>query len=147
MVSVEGVATVAISKTASPAEANAAYRQGLVAAIADGLEKAEFLAGRTGAKVGSIQQIAEQGGWVGCEAYAEVGSQIQGEPYEGARPDFGSVTSPGTRPIEVAPARAPALAAPGHAKKRKKKGTRKAKKAGGVRCTLSTQVVLSYSLT
>ncbi len=62
-VSVEGVANVPISPSASQAEADTAYRQGLTAAIGDGHEKAEFLAVQTGAKVGSVQQIAERGGF------------------------------------------------------------------------------------
>src|ERR1700751_3535302 len=72
-VSVEGVASAGISKTASAVEANAAYRQGLAAAIADGLEKAEFLASRTGAKVGAIDRISEDGGSIRCALHAEAG--------------------------------------------------------------------------
>ncbi len=152
-VSVEGVATVPISKTASSAEADSAYRQGLAAAIADGLEKAEFLAVKTGSKVGLVQQITEQGGSVGCESAPAVNSQneyeTKYEQYEGARPDFVSVGG-ATVPEEVASAKAPLAATPVHAKKKKKKkkkGKPEAKKAAGVRCTLQTQIGLSYLLT
>ena len=150
-VAVEGVATVPISKTASSTEADNAYRQGLAAAIADGLGKAEFLAEQTAAKVGSIDQIEEAGGSVDCEAYSEAGSDTSGEPYEGAEPDFGSVTddtSVGLARAPLAPA-AVTQATKDHKKpkKHKKKHRPKAKKAGGVRCTLSTQVLLAYLLT
>jgi len=144
-VSVQGVASVGISKTASAAEANAAYRQGLAAAVADGLEKAEFLATKTGAKVGAIDQISEDGGSISCALRPEVGPLYEYEPYEGARPDFGSAAG-GTRVYEATPARA---AAPAHvvSRKRKKKRKTSAKKAGVNVCTLSTQVLLSYQIT
>jgi hypothetical protein len=143
------VAHVAISQTASEAEANAAYRQGLAAAISDGHEKAEFLAAQTGANVGSIQQIIERGGSIQCDLPAEVGPLTDYEQYEGAQPDFGSVELSGSR-LEAAPAAAPSTVSTRTTKPTKKKHKKhkvKAKKAAEpVRCTLSTQVVLSYLL-
>jgi hypothetical protein len=146
-VSVEGVANVSISQTASQAEADAAYRQGLTAAIGDGHEKAEFLAAGTGAKVGSIQQIIERGGSIECMLPAEEGPLTEYQQYKGAEPDFGSVESSGPR-FAVAPASAPSTVSTKTPKPRKKKKHKvKAKKAAvAVRCTLSTQVVLSYLL-
>jgi hypothetical protein len=146
-VSVEGVANVAISQTASQAEADAAYRQGLAAAIGDGHEKAEFLATETGAKVGSIQQIVERGGSIECLLPAEVGTVTQYEEYKGAQPDFGSVEPAGSR-LLAAPVQARSSTGSTRTPKpRKKKHKAKAKKAAvAVSCTLSTQVMLSYLL-
>ena len=146
-VSVEGVANVGISKVANTTEANAAYRQGLSAAIADGLGKAEFLASQTGAKVGAIDQISEEGGSIGCSLQAETGPLSEYVPYEGASPDFGSVTG-GNRVFAAAPQ---AAAKPSHGvatrhKKKKRKHKPKAKKAGVASCTLSTQILLTYAI-
>lgn len=146
-VSVEGVATVAISQTASQAEADAAYRQGLAAAIGDGHEKAEFLATQTGAKVGAIQQISERGGSIECLVRAEAGPLTQYEPYKGAQPDFGSVEGSGTRVVAAPePAVTNSSKTPAPVRKKKRKHKAKAKKAEAVSCTLSTQVGLSYLL-
>jgi hypothetical protein len=155
-ISVEGVATVGISKTASAAEANAAYRQGLAAAIADWLEKAQFLAGKTGANVGVIDQISEDGGSIGCVLHAETGPLYEYEPYEGARPHFGSVGS-GIRVLEAAPA---AAATRSHviSKKRKKKHKSKAIKAARMAarsrrrscsgtCSNTEQIAIDHSRT
>jgi hypothetical protein len=147
-VSVEGVANVSVSPTASQAEANLAYRQGLTAAIADGHEKAEFLATATGAGVGAIQQIIERGGSIECVQPAEEGPLTQYAQYDGAQPDFGSVEPSGSRFV-AAPeaATSPSIKT---LKPRKKKHKAKAKAktaAASVSCTLSTQVVLSYLLT
>ncbi len=145
-VSVEGVANVAISQTASQAEADAAYRRGLTAAIGDGREKAEFLAAGTGAKVGSIQQIIERGGSIECALPAEEGPLSEYQQYKGAEPDFGSVESSGSRFV-VAPESTPSAGSTKTPKPKRKKHKAKAKKAAvAVRCTLSTQVALSYLL-
>jgi len=144
-VNVEGVANVAISETASQAEANAVYRQGLTAAIGDGHEKAEFLAGQTGAKVGAIQQISERGGSIECVLAGEEGPQY--EQYQGAQPDFGSVESSATRFVGAPVAAASKPVSVRASKPRRKKHKAKAKKAAApVKCTLSTQVGLSYLL-
>jgi hypothetical protein len=147
-VSVEGVASVPIPQNADRTEADAAYRQGLTAAIGDGHEKAEFLAGQTGVKLGSIQQIAERGGSIECVQPAEEGPLTEYTQYKGAEPDFGSVESFGTR-FAVAPASASHTVSTKTPKPtRQKKHKAKAKKADvPVRCTLSTQAMLSYLLT
>ncbi|HEV7942874.1 MAG TPA: hypothetical protein VGP17_08755 [Solirubrobacteraceae bacterium] len=144
-VSVEGVANVAISQTANQAEANAAYRQGLAAAIGDGHEKAEFLAVSTGAKIGPIQQILERGGSIECVLPAAEGPLTEYQEYKGAEPDFGSVESAGSR-FAVAPETASSTTPRGTSKPKRKKHKAKAKKASAVRCTLSAEVGLSYLL-
>jgi hypothetical protein len=145
-VSVEGVADVPISPSASQAEADTAYRQGLAAAIGDGHEKAEFLAAQAGAKVGSVQQIAERGGSIECVRPAEEGPMSEYTQYKGAEPDFGSVEPSGSR-FAVAPASTSGVVSTKTPKPRRKKHKVKAKKAAvSVRCTLSTQVGLSYLL-
>jgi hypothetical protein len=150
-VSVEGVANVSISQTASQAEANLAYRQGLTAAIADGHEKTEFLATATGAAVGAIQQIIERGGSIECVQPAEEGPLTQYAQYNGAQPDFGSVEPSGSRFVaapEAAAKRVSIKTTKPRKKKHKAKAKAKAKTAAAsVSCTLSTQVVLSYLLT
>jgi hypothetical protein len=142
-VSVQGVATVPIAQSANLATATAAYRQGMAAAVADGQAKAEFLAGKAGATLGSVQGIAEGGGYIGCTGGEEPG----GSEYTGEQPDFGSA---GAAVSPVAP-RALANAAPGirkpvvkHRKKKRKRPL--AKHASVVSCTLSTQVSLAYLL-
>jgi Protein of unknown function (DUF541) len=136
-VSVQGVATVPVAQGANLATATAAYRQGMAAAVADGQAKAEFLAGKVGATLGSVQSIAEGGGYISCT----------GGEYTGEQPDFGSTG------VAVSPAapRVLANAAPGirkpvvkHRKKKRKRPL--AKHASVVSCTLSTQVSLAYML-
>jgi len=143
-VSVQGGATVPISKTASPAEALATFHNALAAAITAGHEKAEFLADQTEAKVGAIQQISEDGGEISCELRAEAGPLSEYVPYEGATPDFGSFDRVGV-PQAAAPTAAVAPAP--LRKKRKRNHKPKAKKAGTTVCTLSTHLFLTYLLT
>ncbi|MFZ2050341.1 MAG: hypothetical protein WAU69_05340 [Solirubrobacteraceae bacterium] len=144
-VSVEGVANVALSQTASQTEADAAYRQGLAAAIGDGREKAEVLAVDTGAKVGPIQQIIERGGSIECGSPTAEGPLTEYQEYKGAEPDFGAVESSGSR-FAVAPETASSTAPHKTTKPKRKKHRAKAKKASAVRCTLSAEVGLSYLL-
>jgi hypothetical protein len=146
-VGVVGVASVPISPTASQAEANAAYRQGLAAAIGDGHEKAQFLATQTGANVGAIQQIVEHGGSIECVVHAKEGSLTQYEPYEGAQPDFGSVESSGTRIVAAPETSRKAIAKTTPARKKKKHKAKAKKAATSASCTLFAQVGLSYLLT
>ncbi len=149
-VSVEGVGSVAISQTATQAQADSAYRQGLAAAIGDGHEKAEFLAVTTAAKLGAIDQIVERGGEIDCVLHAEAGPAFDYEPYNGAQPDFGSVESNVSR--VAAPEAARTVSVVTSHPKKKKKEKRKKKPTGKkaavlpVSCTLSTQVVLAYLL-
>jgi hypothetical protein len=138
-ISVEGVATVPVTQDASRATATAAYREGMAAALADGQSKAEFLAGKAGVTLSSVQSIAEGGGSISCTA----GAESEYVEYQGEQPDFGS-SDQSISPIEAAAApRAPTVRKPA-AKRRKKHAT--AKKASAGSCTLSTQVSLAYAI-
>lgn len=142
---VDGTATVAISKTATSAEAQAAYGQAFAASVSNGHEQAEFVANQVGAHVGSLQQITPRGGFVDCFLPAEEGPLREGAPYEGAQPNFVWTENFGytVAPVESAPATVPSV----H-KKRKKKHKHTAKKAVvAVRCEVSSRVLLSYLLT
>ncbi len=137
-VSVEGVASVPIAQGSTAAAANAVYRQGMAAAVADGQSKAEFLAGKGGATLGSVQSIVEGGGYIQC-----IGGEESVE-YDGEQPDFGS----GASTSSVAPAlAAPAIHKP--ALKHRKSHPAPApvaKPASATSCTLGTQVSLIYTL-
>ncbi len=136
-VSVQGVANVPIAQGASLAVATSAYRQGMANAVADGLSKAEFLAGKAGATLGSVQNIAEGGGYIYCTG----GDESSYVEYEGERPDFGSSN------VGVAVAPQAAAATPEVRKPLKRRSKRvSAKAASAVSCTLSTQVSLVYAI-
>jgi hypothetical protein len=145
-VSVDGVASVPIAQGANRAVATPAYREAMAAAVADGQSKAEFLAGKTAATLGSVQSVIEGGGSIQCTGGEESG-YIE---YQGEQPDFGSPA------VSVSPALAPQVAestsAPTVHKPRvkhpKKKHKRKpaAKAASATTCTLSTDVTLVYAL-
>jgi hypothetical protein len=140
-VSVAGVATAHIAQGANKTEATAIYREGMASAIADGLSKAEFLAGKAGATLGSVQSIAEGGGSIDCTGVgAESDEYAQ---YEGEQPDFGS-SSEGIVAVPAEAAATPLIRKPA-AKRRKKKHVA-AKAASAANCTLSTQVSLVYVL-
>jgi hypothetical protein len=134
-VSVKGVATEPIAANASAAIATSVYRQGMADAIGDGQTKAQFLATKAGATLGSVQSIAEDGGYIDCSGDLE---------YQGEQPDFGSGVSVGNI-VESAPV-APAVHTDKHAKPRKPAKRHSAKKAAVASCTLSTQVSLVYAL-
>jgi uncharacterized protein YggE len=135
-VSVEGVATVPIELTASASQANAAYRQGMAAAIADGQEKAGFLAGKAGAAAGAVQSIAERGGDVSCR------SEGQYVEYAGEQPDFGYAQ---TTPVPLV-AGATKPAARSLPRRRRARHPTAKKTAAPISCTLRTSVALSYAL-
>ncbi len=145
-VSVEGVATVGLEQSASLATATAAYRQGMANAIADGLNKAEYLAGKVGATLGSVQSVVEEGGSIECKS-------TEGEPstwvqYDGEQPDFGHTNS------SVVFASKAAVAPRGSARKGSKPAKRKKRKSPAAKkssvvastCELATQVSLVYSI-
>ena len=138
-VSVQGVATVPIAQGASLAAATAVYRQGMAVAVADGQSKAEFLAGKVGATLGSVQSIAEGGGSIDCTGGEESGYV----EYQGEQPDFGSPTQTVT-PLRAAAAPSTAVGKP--AVKHHKKKHHAAKKASATACTLSTQVSLVFAI-
>jgi hypothetical protein len=139
-VSVQGVATESIDQRASAATAHAVYHQGLVDAVADGLSKAELLAGKVGASLGSAQSVVENGGYISCVGPGESGSA----EYEGAQPDFGSTGIS----VASAPGVARPLASPRSPAVRRRRGHKApgARTASGGTCVLSTQVSLVYPL-
>jgi predicted RecA/RadA family phage recombinase len=146
-VSVEGVATLPIAQGANLAEATAVYRQGMANAVADGLSKAEFLAGKAGATLGSVQSIVEDGGSIECTGVVEEeGGYSQGR-YLGEQPDFGSPGASGSAQDYSAPAAA-ATPKPALVKKKKKKkktgASPTASKSSAITCTLSAAVSLVY---
>jgi hypothetical protein len=139
MVSVQGVAREAIEQSASAAQATAVYRQGMADAIADGLAKAQFLAGKAGATLGAVQSIAEGGGYIGCTGESE---------YQGEQPDFGSSANFGSAVGISAPQAKRPVAAPRptikHPRRHKHHAAKRASTTGT--CTLSTQLSLAYAL-
>lgn len=136
-VSVEGVATALVDPAASSEAANAAYRQAMAAAIADGHAKAQFLAEKAGATIGQAQSIGESGGYVQCP---------EGVEYEGAQPDFGYGRGPVLAAVPTATARraTPKVHRARPPAKRHKRHS--AKQAVAASCMVSTQVALMYQL-
>jgi hypothetical protein len=145
-VSVQGVATEAISQSASAAVATAVYRQGMADAVTDGQAKAQFLASKVGATLGPVQSMVEGGGYIGCAGGNESGNV----EYQGEQPDFGSsgvsISATGVSTGVATPRAVPVVHKPvvKHRKSRRKSPT--AKKAATAACTLSTQVSLLYTL-
>jgi hypothetical protein len=132
-VSVQGVATETIDRSASASAATAVYRRGMSDAISDGVSKAQFLASKAGANLGAVQSIVEDGGYITCVGETE---------YIGEQPDFGSPG--GSLPTAYARGSVPlARKAPSRRAHHK---TPAAKKANVSTCTLATQVSLAYVL-
>src|SRR5271166_5489913 len=133
-----GVAAAPIEQGASAAAARAAYRQGMAGAVADGQQKAEFLAGKAGATLGNVQSIVEGGGWITCigaDAYVE---------YEGEQPDVGSTSVGTVVPLASGTAGAPTPGRPSLKKRPKHPGA--AHKASTSTCSLSATVSLVYAI-
>ncbi len=140
-VSVEGVASIPIAQNANLASATSVYRQGMAVAVADGEGKAEFLASKVGATLGTVQSIVEDGGSIGCTGGEESGYV----EYQGEQPDFGSP------PTTAAPVVDQRVAAPRSTPKRKptakhRKKNPSAKTAAATVCTLSADVSLLYTI-
>ncbi|HEY7934475.1 MAG TPA: hypothetical protein VID48_11685 [Solirubrobacteraceae bacterium] len=136
-VSVQGTASEPIAQNADSPSANTVYRQGMADAIADGLDKAQFLASKTGATLAAVQNVLEGGGYIECQGSGE---------YEGSQPDFGYGSGAGVIEASSLPSVA-GRSAPAIAKtpsKHKKHHT--AKKSAISGCTLFTQVALVYQL-
>jgi hypothetical protein len=140
-VSVQGIANVPIGQSDSAAAANAVYRTAMAAAVSDGQGKAEFLAGKVGATLGTAQSVVEDGGSIGCTGGESESGYVQ---YEGEQPDFGSGPQPRSVPSLKA---SHGAVAPHRAKgKRAKPKHPAAKKAAAVSCTLTAQVSLTYTI-
>jgi uncharacterized protein YggE len=139
-VSVEGVATASIEPAASAATAKSVYREAMASAVADGKEKASFLAEKADATLGQVEAIAEGSGYIYCPGEEE---------YTGAEPDFGSGAAVYASAPEAARTVPPTVSKPVvHRKKKKHKRNASAKAASvqAAACTLSTQVSLAYEL-
>lgn len=150
-VNVEGVGRVPISQTANAVEANTQYHAALLQAVADGALKAQSLAGQTGARLGAIAAISENGGAVTCRSP----EGRESGAYTGVEPDFGTGQAPlvavglqsGVQPRVVTVQAKP---------KPKRRKTRKAKeraarkttasKADVVTCEVASDVSLIYRL-
>jgi hypothetical protein len=141
-VSVQGVASQQLASEASSTTATSIYRQAMAAAVADGQAKAQFLAEKAGVTLGSIQSLAEGGGYIECPSEVE---------YTGGQPDFGFATGYGvtaTQNRSIASGRP----VPFHGKRQTRRKMRpvpkhgSAKKSSAGTCTLSTQVALAYQL-
>ena len=146
-ISVEGVASAPIEQNASLAQADAAYRQAMGAALADGKGKAEFLASSAGATLGAVQTIVEDGGYVQCTsgAVSSEGETTGFVQYEGEQPDFGNGQSArGVVPLAAASRPAPVPTVKKHKKKKKKHASGKAAAAGS--CKVYATVGLGYLL-
>jgi uncharacterized protein YggE len=141
-VSVEGVAIVPIAQGANAAGATAAYRQGMASAVSDGQSKAEFLASKAGATLGSVQSIAEGGGYISCtdeSGYVE---------YQGEQADFGSsastISASRVAAGTAAPTSGPPIRKP--TRKHRRRSAPSAKRASAGTCTLTAQVAVVYSI-
>jgi hypothetical protein len=141
-VSVQGVAAEPLAQNASAQSATAVYHQAMSEAVADGLAKAQLLAGKAAATLGEVQSVTEDGGAIQCAGETQ---------YEGEAADFGS---PGTDDTSVGFNTASRAAAPAgnavsgkppsaHAKHRKRHAAKKSSVTG---CTLSAEVSLTYAL-
>jgi hypothetical protein len=134
-VSVQGVAKAPLAQGASAALATESYRQAMASAVADGLNKAEFLAAKAGVALGAVQSVVENGGSISCTA----GPEAEYLAYEGEQPDF---------PLNNAVVAAPRAFAPAVriSKPRSKRHKAKAKKATASGCAVSAQVSLVYAI-
>jgi len=138
-VSVQGSGNAAIDSSAGGDSANAAYRQGLLAAVSDGQSKAAFLAGRVGGTLGAVQSVSEGGGYIDCGDATD---------YTGVQPDFGNGSS-GVALGASAPASAGSPSRSSSSSRptpRKRRRRRKGKAHGASTCTLNAQVSLIYTL-
>jgi len=136
-VSVQGSGNAAIDSSAGGDSANAAYRQGLLAAVSDGQSKAAFLAGRVGGTLGAVQSVSEGGGYIDCG---------DGD-YTGVQPDFGDGSS-GVQFSASAPASAgsPGRSSPRPTPRKKRRRRKVGKAHRASTCTLNAQVSLIYTL-
>ncbi|HEY0517096.1 MAG TPA: hypothetical protein VGD00_08250 [Solirubrobacteraceae bacterium] len=137
-ISVDGVAVVPIPSNANAATANAVYREAMAKAVADGQGKAGFLAEKSGATVGAVDSVIEQGGYIECASASSEYAQ-----YEGEQPDFGRAPTPVVAPLSASAVGAPSTKVP-HRPKVKRRPH--AKKASATSCNLSAEVALVYAI-
>ena len=85
------IARLPKNQSANTSTAQAVYRQGMGDAVADGLAKAQFLAGKLATPLGAVQSVVEEGGYISCPGEAE---------YLGSQPDFGTAMEGAQEVIE-----------------------------------------------
>jgi hypothetical protein len=141
-VSVQGVAMAPVAQGASAATADSAYRQALAAAVTDGQGKAEFLAGKVSATLGSAQSVIEDGGYVSCANSAD----SEYVEYTGEQPDFGSSTAQSVLPLRAGVAAPTAAATAPKPALRHRRRHKRAKAAAVGGCTVSAQVSIVYAI-
>ena len=137
MVGVDGVAKVPVAQGASATVATAAYREAMAAAVADAHTKAEFLAGKAGVTLGSVQSVTEEGGSISCTG----GEESAYVEYQGEQPDFPSAAEAEPEPLLAAP-RASVRKKKAHKPVPAKKPAAKAAEATS--CLLSASVSVAY---
>jgi hypothetical protein len=139
--SVEGVGTLTIGASDTAAQATAVYREGMAKALADAQNKASFLAEKSGAPLGAVVSIVEDGGYIECTG---VEGQSYGG-YEGEQPDFGYGRNPTVVAAPVG-ASVKSTSAPTVSHRPKAKRKHKAHKATAGRCNLTADVSAVYAI-
>ena len=141
-ISVDGVAVAPIPARANAAAANTVYREAMAKAVLDGQGKATFLAERTGATVGAVDSVIEQGGYIECSDGTD-----EYAAYEGEQPDFGTAPSPNVTATPLSAAAAPGRPSSTVSHRPKVKHRRPtAKKASLPSCNLTAEVALVYAI-
>ncbi len=143
-VSVQGVGVTPIGVSDNAEQADAAYREGMAKALADGQAKAAFLAEKAGVALGVAVTITEDGGGIECSGGEGETNYPQ---YEGEQPDFGYGRS---APVgAVAPESAASTSAPSvshRPKARRKKRVTAHPAAVAVHCNLTADVSEVYAV-
>ncbi len=143
-VSVTGVGAAPIPQKAGASEANAAYREAMAAAVADGKGKAEFLIAKVGGSLSAIQSLSEGGGHIECTPASTSGEPTEYAEYEGERPDYPSSSQGPPYATPLAAARRAPVRSRKH-RKHKHPTAKKASSAPG-NCKVSAQVSLVYTI-
>jgi hypothetical protein len=137
-VSVDGVAMLPVAQGASAAVATGVYREAMAAALADAHSKAEFLVGKAGVTLGSVQSIVEDGGSISCTG----GEESDYVEYQGQEPDFPTASVSTPVPVAAGTVERATVRKKPHKPAPKKKPA--AKEATATTCLLSASVSASY---
>ncbi|MCW3032423.1 MAG: hypothetical protein QOK19_254 [Solirubrobacteraceae bacterium] len=140
--SVEGVGTVPIGIADTAAQATGVYREGMAKALTDAQAKAAFLAEKSGAPLGAVGSLVEDGGYIECTGVE--GPNYSG--YEGEQPDFGYGRAPiaAAAPLGASVKGTSAPTVSHRPKVKRKRHT--AHKAASARCNLTANVSAVYAL-
>lgn len=146
-VSVEGVGVVPIGASDDAEQADAAYREGMAKALADGQSKAAFLAEKAGAALGVVVTMSEDGGDIECVGESEDENYPS---YQGEQPDFGfgrSVPVAAIGPESASDvAAAPKVSHRPLPRHKKKRTTAHGAATSTERCNLTANVAEVYAL-